>query len=79
MDDALAFSGLTEVAEKLRTKALSPVELTRAMLDRIASLDGKLHSYELVMPESALAEAKVAEAEIAAGKAAGRCTACRSP
>ena len=34
MNDALAFSELTEVAEKLRTKALSPVELARAMLDR---------------------------------------------
>ena len=67
MDDALAFSELTEVAEKLRTKALSPVELTRAMLDRIAALDGKLHSFELLMPESALAEAKTAETEIAAG------------
>ena len=71
MDDALAFSGLTEVAEKLRTKALSPVELTRAMLDRIAALDGRLHSFELVMPESALNEAKVAEAEIAAGTSRG--------
>ena len=71
MDDALAFSGLTEVAEKLRTKALSPVELTRAMLDRIASLDGKLHSFERVMPDSALAEAQLAEAEIAAGTSRG--------
>ena len=67
MDDVLAFSGLTEVAEKLRTKALSPVELTQAMLERIASLDGKLHSFERVMTESALAEAKAAEAEIMAG------------
>ena len=71
MDDALAFSELTEVAEKLRTKALSPVELTRAMLDRIASHDGTLRSFELLMPESALAEAKTAEAEIAAGTSRG--------
>lgn len=69
--DAIAYLELTEVATKLHTKALSPVELTQAMLDRIAVHDGRLHSYETVLAESALVEAGAAEAEIAAGRNRG--------
>ena len=68
LDDATAFSGLVETGERLHAGALSPVALTRAMLDRIAARDGALHAYELVMGESALAEAATAEREIAAGR-----------
>lgn len=57
---------LTELAALIRTGELSPVAVTRAMLDRIADLDGALHSYALVMADSAIADAKVAETEIAA-------------
>lgn len=62
---------LTELAALIRTGELSPVAVTRAMLDRIADLDGALHSYALVMAESAIADAKAAETEIAAGRYRG--------
>src|SRR6185436_13417357 len=46
----------------------SPVEWTRALLDRIAALDPQLNAFLLVTADSALAEAKQAEAEIAKGQ-----------
>jgi Asp-tRNA(Asn)/Glu-tRNA(Gln) amidotransferase A subunit family amidase len=38
-DDELAFLDATEVARLLHSRQLSPVDLTRSMLDRIARLD----------------------------------------
>ncbi len=58
---------IDEARHLIRSKALSPVELTRGFLDRIDSVDGKLHSYLAVRAEEALAEARVAEAEILQG------------
>ncbi len=62
----LAYKPLTEVAELLRNRDISPVELTRTMLDRIARIDSRLHSFRTVLAESALEQARAAEAEIAA-------------
>ena len=67
----LCYLGLVEVGQQIHAKKLSPVEVTRAMLDRIERLDGRLKSYAYVMANSALAEAAVAEKEIAAGKIKG--------
>ena len=51
----------------IRSRALSPVELTRAYLDRIEAVDGQLHAYYVLKAEAALAEARLAEAEILQG------------
>ncbi|WP_257165834.1 amidase [Bradyrhizobium sp. SRS-191] len=67
----LHYLGLVDVGQKIQAKALSPVEVTKAMLGRIEKLDGKLKSFAYVMAESALAEAAAAEQEIAAGKIRG--------
>ena len=69
--DELAFASLCAVGRRLHAGELSPVELTRAMLDRIAVLDGGLHAYQTPMPDSALAEAESAEREIASGRIRG--------
>jgi len=58
---------IAELAPLLATRKLSPVEVTRAMLERIDRLDGRLHAYATRMDEQALAEARAAEEEIAAG------------
>jgi aspartyl-tRNA(Asn)/glutamyl-tRNA(Gln) amidotransferase subunit A len=55
-------------ASLIAAKRLSPVELTRAYLDRIERLNGTLHAYVRVLPDEALAAARVAEAEVAAGR-----------
>lgn len=51
-----------EMAAAIRRRELSPVEVTRAALDRLASVDKALNAFVTVMAESALAEARAAEA-----------------
>lgn len=66
-----AFLSLVDLADKLRGKAISPVEITRHMLDRIEKLEPRLHAYALVTAEAALEEARAAESEIMAGRYRG--------
>ena len=42
-DSELHYLELSEIAHLIQNKKLSPVELTQAMLDRIESLDRRLH------------------------------------
>src|SRR5579863_10466358 len=58
---------IAEAARLIEKKELSPVELVDSRLDRIARLDGRLHSFIRVLAEEARRDARVAEAEIAAG------------
>jgi amidase len=67
----LHYLELTEIAACIRTRQLSPPEVTRALLDRIAALDGKLGSYVEVMADAAMAQAETAQAEIVAGRYRG--------
>jgi amidase len=67
----LHFMELTALAESIRTREISPVEITRRQLDRIAALDGALASFALVTPENAMADARAAEAQILAGRYRG--------
>jgi amidase len=71
MDRDLCLATLTEVAEKLRRREISPTELLRVQLEQIAALDPTLHAYVTVTEESATAAARVAESEITAGNYRG--------
>ena len=62
---------IAEAAKLIAAKKLSPVELTRACLDRVRELDGELHAFVLVTEERALADARAAEAAVMAGKSVG--------
>jgi aspartyl-tRNA(Asn)/glutamyl-tRNA(Gln) amidotransferase subunit A len=62
---------IAEASELIRRKALSPVELTQALLDRAALLDPKIHAYLRVTPDLALKQARLAEREIMAGNHRG--------
>ena len=64
----LAYLTVTEGAELLRTRKLSPVEWTRALLERIAAIDSNYNAFLVVTADKALAQAKAAEAEIARGQ-----------
>lgn len=66
--DELCFLTIAEAGRLLKAKKLSPVELTRAYLDRIEEIDPAIDSYITVSAEQGLAEARRAEAEIAAGR-----------
>ena len=69
--EALHYLGLQEVARRIASRELSPVELTRHMLDRIAQVDPILKSYATVMGEQALADARAAEKDIQSGRFRG--------
>ena len=56
--------GLSEASQLLRSKKVSPVELTHECLSRIERLNPKLNAFITVTADSALAEARQAEAEI---------------
>lgn len=58
---------LREVAERIKSRDVSPVEVTRACLDRAEATQPQLNAFSRIMEESAIEEAKAAEAEIAAG------------
>jgi len=63
----LHYLTIDEAHKLIRKRKLSPVELTRAVLDRVASVDGELHAFFNLMAESAMQEARVAETEILKG------------
>jgi len=62
---------LVGIAAAVRTRRVSPVEVTRTALDRIERLDPALRAFITVDAEGALAAAKVREAEVAAGRLRG--------
>src|SRR3984885_6982038 len=62
--EALAFLSIEHASALIRTKKVSPVELTQACLSRIERLNPQLNAFITVTAESALTEARQAEAEI---------------
>ncbi|CAN5772439.1 amidase [soil metagenome] len=58
---------LTEAAGLIKSREVSPVELTRSMLERIETVDRELHSYITVASDFALKHAQQAEQEISKG------------
>ena len=67
----LPYLSIAEAALLLRTKRLSPVELTQAVLDRIDRIEPKIHAFITVTRDEAMRAARAAEQEIAAGKYRG--------
>ncbi len=65
LDNAL--KTIPELSEALRSRKLSPVDVTRACLQRIAALNPSLNAFITVTVEAALAQASRAEAEILDG------------
>ena len=62
---------IAEAARLIAAKRLSPVELTRACLDRVRALDNRLHAFVHLTEERALSEARAAEAAIMADGPSG--------
>ena len=58
-----------ELHPLLLKKEISPVALTRDILQRISEIDGKLHCYLTVDEPGALAQAQAAEQQLASGQA----------
>jgi amidase len=59
------------IANAIRTKELSALEVTQAHLDRLAAVNPSINSVVQEFPEEALAAARAVDAKIAAGQDAG--------
>ena len=60
----LCYTDIATLGRLYRTRAISPVEATRAVLDRIRRQDQRLNSFITVLEQPALAQARQAEAEL---------------
>jgi aspartyl-tRNA(Asn)/glutamyl-tRNA(Gln) amidotransferase subunit A len=67
----LCYLTIGEAGVSLRQRDFSPLELTKACLERIDSIDGKLHSFITVTPDLALQQAEQADRELKSGKDRG--------
>lgn len=63
---------LTQAADKLRSREISSVELTRAALDRIERLDPSLGAFLTVTRDRALTDAQAADTLLGQGSAADK-------
>ena len=67
----LHYLTIPQAGRLLKSGELSPVELTRAFLERIDALDAKMQAYITVLYEGAMAQARNAEAEMLRGEYRG--------
>jgi len=70
-EEKLAFASVRELAELIRTKKLSSVELTKLYLSRLKRYDPRLHFVITLTEDRALQLASQSDKEIAAGKYRG--------
>src|SRR5437879_4708565 len=67
----LCFTPATELVALIRARKLSPVELTRAVLDRVERLNPAVNAFCTVTADAALAAAREAEQAVMTGAALG--------
>ena len=70
--ETVGFMPAIELAERIRTKQLSPVEYMRALLERITALEPKVNAFVHLAADEAMAGAKQAEAALMRGDSLGR-------
>jgi aspartyl-tRNA(Asn)/glutamyl-tRNA(Gln) amidotransferase subunit A len=71
-DDDLAYLSATELVDAYRSRRLSPVEVTKALLRRVEALNPKLNCFCVVDPDAALRDARASEARWLDGVPLGR-------
>ncbi len=71
IDEATFYQPIRTLAEAIRTRKLSVVELTEGYLDRLERYGPRLNAVATVMREAALREARSADLEIRAGRYRG--------
>ena len=71
MNTEIWWQSIPQVAELVRSKSISPVELVKAHLERIEKYDPSINAFITVMEEQALRSAHFAEREITAGNYRG--------
>src|SRR5713226_5387585 len=63
-DESGHYAEINEISGRIREQKVSPVDVVKASLARIAKLNPKLNAFITVLADEALAQAKAAEAEI---------------
>jgi aspartyl-tRNA(Asn)/glutamyl-tRNA(Gln) amidotransferase subunit A len=71
MSDDLCFLSATELRARIARREVSPVEITRAVLDRIARLQPALNCFITIAADAALRESRRAEEAVMRGDAPG--------
>jgi aspartyl-tRNA(Asn)/glutamyl-tRNA(Gln) amidotransferase subunit A len=69
--DDLLYLTVHELGERIRSGAVSPVELTQQYLQRSRTLGARLNAYATLTEDLALKQARAAEAEVRAGRYRG--------
>ena len=67
LSEAILYSPVTDLAKKIQSKQLSPVELTESYIARSEALGPKLNAWARLTPNLALEQAQAAEKEIHRG------------
>lgn len=67
----LCYTAAADLVKMIRSKQLSPVELTRVVLERIQHMNGKLNAFCTITADAALERAREAEAAVMRGDALG--------
>jgi aspartyl-tRNA(Asn)/glutamyl-tRNA(Gln) amidotransferase subunit A len=67
----LAWLGAGDLSRAFADRTLSPVELMRSVLDRIAAIDPRINAFIRLDGDAAMQAARTAEAEIGAGRIRG--------
>src|SRR6266849_6507352 len=71
LGEDILYLSLRELGKRIKSRTLSPVELTESYLARSERLGGRLNAYATLTQELALKQARAAEREIAAGRYRG--------
>ena len=69
--EEVLYLSVAELAEQIKSRKISPVELTQSYLDRSRKYGPQLNAYAALTPELAMKQAKRAEDEINAGNYRG--------
>ena len=67
MSDEIAYATIRELGTRYRKREISPVEVTRALLERIEKLDPILHAFVTLTADRALEDARTAEVALRRG------------
>ena len=66
--EELFYLSVSELAKRIESKKLSPVDLTQVYLDRSQKLGPRFNAYARLTGETALEQAKAADKEIRRGQ-----------
>ncbi|WP_052947560.1 amidase [Aneurinibacillus tyrosinisolvens] len=74
MTNDLLFSSIEQIGSLYRKKEISPVEVTKATLERLNDVEPKLNAFITVLSDQAIEQAKQAEALFLQGEDTGKLT-----